>query len=83
MFDVVDTVFSYEIELIICSIQQDFSKRKGSSLQLICNAHTAFLLCGADWIGSGIQQLTQAMVYDIYNTDGRSSVIHNNTDCHL
>ena len=49
MFDIiVDTAFSYERELIVCSFLQDFSKGKGSSLQLICNAHTAFLLCGAE-----------------------------------
>ena len=48
MFDVVDTTFSYERELIFCSFLQDFSKGKGSSLQLICNTHTAYLLCGAD-----------------------------------
>ena len=48
MFDIVDTPFSYERELIVCSFLQDFSKGKGSSLQLIYNAHTAFLLCGAD-----------------------------------
>ena len=49
MFDIVDVVFSYERELIV-SFLQDFSKRKGSSLQLICNAHTTFLLCGEDLI---------------------------------
>ena len=47
MFDIVDTVFSYERELIVCSFVQDFSKGKGISLQLIWNAHTAFLLCTA------------------------------------
>ena len=52
MFDLVDTTFSYEIELIVCSFLQDFTKGKGSNvcnpgLQLMCNAHTAFLLCGA------------------------------------
>ena len=47
MFDIVDTVFSYERELIVCSFLQDISKEKGSSLQLVCNAHTALLLCGA------------------------------------
>ena len=47
MFDIVDTVFSYKREFIICLFLQDFSKGKGSSLQLFCNAHTAFLLCGA------------------------------------
>ena len=54
MFDIVDTAFSYERELIVCLFLQDFSKEKGSSLQLICNAHTAFLLCEADL---GINQL--------------------------
>ena len=46
MFNIVDTAFSYEREMIVCSILQDFSTGKGSSLQLICNAHTAFLLYG-------------------------------------
>ena len=53
MFDIVDTAFSYERELIVCSFLQDFSKGKGSTLQLIYNAHTVFLLCGAElktWI---------------------------------
>ena len=49
MFDIADTTFSYEKELIFCSFLQGFSKAKGSSLQLICNAHTAFLHCGPDW----------------------------------
>ena len=48
MFDIVDSAFSYERELIVCSFLQDFSKGKGSSLQLICNAHTVFLLCDAE-----------------------------------
>ena len=42
MFDIVDAAFSYKRELIVCSFVQDFSKGKGSSLPLICNAHTAF-----------------------------------------
>ena len=48
MFDIVDTAFIYERELIACSFLQDFSKGKGSSLQLISFAHTAFLLCETD-----------------------------------
>ena len=47
MFDIVDTAFNYERELIIYTFLQDFSKGKGSTLQLIYNEHTAFLLCGA------------------------------------
>ena len=47
VFDIVDIVLSYERELIVCLILYDLSKGKGSSLQLICNAHTAFLLCRA------------------------------------
>ena len=35
-------------ELIICSLLQDFSKGKGSSLQLIYNAHIFFSLWGKD-----------------------------------
>ena len=46
MFDIVDTAFSYEGKLIVCSFLQDIPKGKGSNLQLIYNAHTAFLLCG-------------------------------------
>ena len=46
MFDLVDTLYSYERVLIICSFLQDISKGKRSSLQLICNAHTAFTLYG-------------------------------------
>ena len=46
MFDVVDTAFSYGQESIVCSFLQDFYKGKGSSYQLLCNAHTACLLCG-------------------------------------
>ena len=47
MFDIVDTAFSYEKELIVYSFLQDFPKGKGSSFSLICNVHTALLLCGA------------------------------------
>ena len=46
-FDIVDTLFSNERDLIACSFLQDFPKGKGSSLQIIYNAHTAFLLCEA------------------------------------
>ena len=48
MFDIVDTAFSYKIELIAYSFLRDFSSGKGSNLQLIWNAHTVFLLCGAE-----------------------------------
>ena len=54
MFNVVDTAFSYEREFAVCLILQNFYKEKGGSLQLICNAHTAFLLCGEvlpSWTG--------------------------------
>ena len=51
MFDAGDTVFSYKRELIVYSFLQGFSKGKGSSLQLTCNAHTAFYLWG--WFGGG------------------------------
>ena len=47
MFDIVNTSFSYETQLIVYSFLQDLSKGKRSSLQLIYNAHTAFLLSGA------------------------------------
>ena len=48
MFDIVDTAFIYDEEFIVCSFLYDLSKGKGSSLQLIYNAHTAFLFCGAE-----------------------------------
>ena len=47
-FDIVDTAFSYKKELIVCLFLQYFSKEKESSLQLMWNANTAFLLCGAE-----------------------------------
>ena len=48
MFDIVDTAISYKQELIVCLFLQDFSKEKESSLHLIYNAQTAFLLCWPD-----------------------------------
>ena len=48
-YDIVHTAVSYESELIVCSFLQDFYKGKGSSLQLICNAHTVFSIYGADF----------------------------------
>ena len=45
MFDIVDTPFSYRKALIVCWFLQESSKVKGSSLHIIWNAHTAFLLC--------------------------------------
>ena len=45
MFDVVDTAFRYERKLIVSGV---FSKGKESSVHLICNANTAFLLRGAE-----------------------------------
>ena len=50
MFHIVDTAFSYERELIVCSFLLDFYKGKGGSLQSIFNAHTAFLFCGAELV---------------------------------
>ena len=48
MIDIVDTAFSYKRGLIVCSFRgsflQDFSKVKGSTLELIWNTHTAFIL---------------------------------------
>ena len=45
MFDIVDTAFSHERELLISAgfLQEE----KEVALHVICNAHTAFLLCGA------------------------------------
>ena len=45
MLAIVDTAFSNERELFVCSLLLDISKGKRSSLQLIYNTHTAFLLC--------------------------------------
>ncbi len=49
MFDIVDTPFSYERGLIVCSSLQEFSNTKESTLHMIWNVDTAFLFCGADW----------------------------------
>ena len=49
MFYIVDTAFSYEKELIVCSFPQEFSKGKESSLQLICNVHTEFYFVGQNF----------------------------------
>ena len=45
IFDMVDTAFSYCRALIVCYFLQESSKVKESTLHVICNAHTAFLLC--------------------------------------
>ena len=54
MFDIVDTAFSYERELIVCAYLPDFSKGKGSSLQLICNAHNCVFTLWASFSVAGI-----------------------------
>ena len=61
MFDRADTAVSYKRELIVCSFLQDFFKGKGSSLHLICNAYTAFLLCEAELICCTSTTLCQVM----------------------
>ncbi len=48
MFDMVDTAFSYGRGLIVCSSLQEFSKAKESTLHVIWNVDTAFLLCEAE-----------------------------------
>ncbi len=50
MVDMVDTAFSYGRTLIVCLFIQEFSKVKESSLHVIWNADTAFLLGGADFL---------------------------------
>ena len=50
MFGIVDTAFSNGRRLIVCSSCQEFSKTKESTLRVIENADTAFLLCGADMV---------------------------------
>ena len=49
----IDTACSYKRELIICLFLKGFSKGKGSSVQLICYAHTAFLLCVGQHLPEG------------------------------
>ena len=39
MFDIVDTAFKYERELIVCWFLEDFFKEKESSLQLLSAIH--------------------------------------------
>ena len=48
MFDIVDTAFSHERELILSSFLQDYSKRREINLHFFCNAHAAFLLDGEE-----------------------------------
>ena len=48
MFDIAGTAFICERDLTVSSFLQDFTKGRGSSLQLICNARSVVLLCGAD-----------------------------------
>ncbi len=54
MFDVVDAAFSYWRALIVCYFLLESSKVKESSLYVMWNVHTAFLLC----VGA-------SMLYDI------------------
>ncbi len=59
MFGIVDTPFTYWRGLIVCSSFQEFSKTKESTLHVIWNVDTVFLLCGADMqAGSGKSVLT-------------------------
>ena len=53
MFDIVGNAFSYERELICLLISDGFLQGKGSSLQLISNAHSAFLLVGHSYWQKG------------------------------
>ena len=46
MFDIIDTLFSYRKGLIVCSLHQEFSNTKESTLHVSWNVDTAFLLCG-------------------------------------
>ena len=66
---IVDTFSSYERELIACLFLQNFSKGKGNSLQLMCNAHTALLLCGAKWTACHMKTFhTKSLTLsDLYN----------------
>ena len=48
--------------MIVCSFLQEFSKGKESTLHLICNAHTAFLLCRAAFKESIWMRLTHSTV---------------------
>ncbi len=48
MFGMVDTSFSNGRGLIVCSSLQEFSKAKESTLHVIWNIDTAFLLCEAE-----------------------------------
>ncbi len=50
MFDIIDTHLRHGRGLIVCSSLQEFSKTKESTLYVIWNVDTAFLLCGAEII---------------------------------
>ena len=54
MFNVVDTFFSYERALVVCSFLQESSKVK-YRLHEILNADTAFLLGAAEVQSSMVQ----------------------------
>ena len=75
MFDMVYTAFSYEREMIVCSFLQDFSRGKGSSLQSMSNAHTTFLLCGADnALYSNISNHNDIALQTVYDSDSDSDL---------
>ena len=50
MFDIVDTPFIYGRGLIVCSSLHEFSKTKESTLHVIWNVDTVFLVCGTDLV---------------------------------
>ena len=67
MLPLVMLVMGYGKELVVCSFLHDFSKRKGSSLDLIYNAYTALLLYGA--VSQTIKQIVST------NTVGCPSLV--------
>ncbi len=69
MFDIVDTSFSYVRWLIVCSSLQEFSKTKESTLHVIWNVDTAFLLCGAE-----VWHVYSTMCLKVMNLDSKKVV---------
>ena len=67
MFDMEDTAFSYGRALIVCKYLQESFKVKESSLCVIWNADTVFLLTGADIVFNSYHKEFQRES-ELYNT---------------
>ena len=69
MFDIVDTAFNYDGEWAASSFLQE------SSLHIICNAHTAFLLCLAEMVKYGKGKYSHAAERQRCNKDNYDIIL--------